>query len=154
VGHDSVIHDDCIFANNAMLAGHSTIHDRVFFSGGSAIHQHCTIGTLAMISGVSAATKDVPPYWIMQNFNLVSGVNVVGMKRAGMNSLEIMAVRKAFKIIYMRNLTVTAAVDEIEAELGQYEAVQNVIRFIRSSKRGICGAACYIGHHGHVAEAA
>ena len=154
VAHDCIVKNDCIFANNAMLAGHAIIDDRVFFSGGSAIHQHCRVGTLAMISGVSAVTKDVPPYWIMQNFNLVSGVNVVGMKRAGVPSLEIMAVRKAFKIMYLRQLPVSAAMEEIEAELGQYPAIRTLLTFIRESKRGICGASCYAGHQGEIAQAA
>jgi UDP-N-acetylglucosamine acyltransferase len=148
VAHDCTVGNDAIFVNNSMLGGHSTVDDRAFISGGSAVHQHCRVGTLAMISGVSASTKDVPPFWIMQNFNLVGGINVVGMKRAGMNSLEIMAVRKAFKTIYLKGLTVSAAVEEIEAELGQYAAVKQVVEFIKSSKRGICGAACYAGHAG------
>jgi UDP-N-acetylglucosamine acyltransferase len=76
----------------------------------------------------------------MQEVNWVCGVNVIGMRRAGIPTPEIQAVRKAFGIIYRERLTVAAAVLRIEAELGQVPAVRELVEFIRSSKRGICGA--------------
>src|SRR5205823_11839751 len=34
VGHDSVVGDDCTFANGVLLAGHVTVADNVFLGGG------------------------------------------------------------------------------------------------------------------------
>jgi UDP-N-acetylglucosamine acyltransferase len=147
------VSNDCIMANGALLGGHAVLEDRVFFSGNSAVHQHCRVGTLAMISGISAVTKDTPPFWIMQNFNLVCGVNIVGMRRAGINTLEISAVRKAFSMIYLKKMIISDALTEMETELGQYPSIQKLVAFIRNSKRGICGAACYVGNEEHRAAA-
>jgi UDP-N-acetylglucosamine acyltransferase len=142
IGHDSVVGDDCILANGALVAGHVVLGDRVFLSGNSAVHQFCRVGRLAFLSGVSATTKDIPPFWVMQNVNVVRGINLVGMRRAGVPSAEILAVRKAFRTIYLTRpaLPLGAAADRIEAESGHLPAIRELVAFIRTSKRGICGA--------------
>ena len=60
--HDCMIGDDCIFANNATLAGHVHIGDWVIFGGLAAIHQFGRVGSHAFIAGMAALNKDVPPY--------------------------------------------------------------------------------------------
>ncbi|HJZ60506.1 MAG TPA: acyl-ACP--UDP-N-acetylglucosamine O-acyltransferase [Gemmataceae bacterium] len=140
VAHDCRVGDHNIFANCALIGGHVAVADRVLLSGNSAVHQFCRVGRLALLSGASASSKDIPPFWVMQDVNRVCGVNVIGMRRAGIPTPEIQAVRRAFGIIYRERLTLAAAVLRIEAELGQVPAVRELIEFIRSSKRGICGA--------------
>jgi UDP-N-acetylglucosamine acyltransferase len=146
IAHDAQMGNDCILANSALIGGHAIIEDRAFISGNSGVHQHGRVGTLAMVGGVSAMTKDVPPYWMMQGHNDVVGVNIVGMKRAGIPSVEINAIREAFKYLHMRNMLITDALVEIEKELGQHEAIKKLIYFIRNSKRGICGSAGFSRH--------
>lgn len=140
VGHDCLVGDHCNFANNAMLGGHAIIGDRVFLSGSAAVHQNCRIGKLALVSGLSAATQDIPPFWIIRDFNRVMGINVVGMRRGGIPAAEIQAVRAAFKLIYQDHLQIREAVSRMEAQYGHAAAVMDVVEFIRSSKRGIPGA--------------
>jgi UDP-N-acetylglucosamine acyltransferase len=139
VGHDVQMGNRCILANNVMLAGHCTLDDGVYISGGSGVHQFCRLGRLAFLSGLSALTKDQPPFIIQQNFNRVCGVNVIGMRRAGMTSDQINAIRRLYHIVYLQHLTFPNALAKVEAELGRYEAVQEYLRFARESKRGICG---------------
>lgn len=146
VGHDARVGNHCILANHSLLAGHVEMHDRAFMSGNSAIHQHCRIGTLALISGTSGSSMDVPPYWIIQRFNIVCGVNLVGMRRAGIPNEQVQAVRKAFKMIYLQQMMLSVAVNRIEEELGQHETIRNLVDFIRTSKRGVCGANRYDGN--------
>ena len=143
VAHDCVVGDHGIYANCALLGGHVVTGDRVLLSGNSAVHQFCRVGRLALLSGASATSKDIPPFWVMQDVNRVCGVNVIGMRRAGVPSAEIQAVRRAFRVIYMERQTIPAALLRIEAEMGSVPAVREVIDFIRSSKRGICGPACF-----------
>jgi UDP-N-acetylglucosamine acyltransferase len=142
VGHDCVISNDCIFANSALLGGHVTVADRVIISGNSAIHQFCRVGRLGMLSGVSGTGKDIPPFWVLQGHNGVRGINLVGMRRAGIASAEILAVRKSFRILYLTRpaLPISVALARIEAELGEHAAIREVVAFIRESKRGILGA--------------
>ena len=138
--HDCVVGNDCLFANGAALGGHVEVGDRALISGNSAVHQFCRVGRLALLSGASATSKDMPPFWVMQDVNGVRGVNTIGMRRAGMMATEIQAVRRAFSFIYADRLTIPAALLRMEAELGHIAAVREIVSFIRASKRGICGA--------------
>lgn len=146
VAHDCVVGSDVILANGALLGGHVTVGDRALISGNSAVHQFCRVGRLALLSGTSASTKDIPPFWVMQNVNHVRGLNLVGMKRAGIAPAERIAIRAAFKIIYLSRpaLLLSAAVNRIEAELGHFPAIQELVEFIRTSKRGVAGAHRYV----------
>lgn len=141
VAHDCRVGNGNIFANSAVIGGHVEVADRALLSGNSAVHQFCRVGRLALLSGASASSKDIPPFWVMQEVNWVGGINLIGMRRAGIPSVEIQGVRKAFRIIYRERLTVSAAVMRIEAELGHLPAVRELIEFIKTTKRGICGAA-------------
>lgn len=141
--HDCVVGNECMFANNAALGGHVEVGDRALISGNSAVHQFCRVGRLGLLSGASASSKDIPPFWVMQDINCVCGVNVIGMRRAGMPPSEIQAVRRAFALIYKEQLTISMAVLRMEADLGGSPAVRELIHFIRTSKRGICGAHRY-----------
>jgi UDP-N-acetylglucosamine acyltransferase len=141
VAHDCVVGDDVILANSALLGGHVTVGDRAFISGNSAVHQFCRVGRLAFLSGASATSKDIPPFIVMQSFNLVRGLNLVGMKRGGVPPAERVAIRKAYRILYLTQpaLPLPLALLRIEAELGAFAAVRELVEFIRTSKRGICG---------------
>jgi UDP-N-acetylglucosamine acyltransferase len=138
VAHDCTLGDGCIFANGAVIGGHVVIDDGVFLSGNTGIHQNCHIGRLAIVSATSSATQDVPPFAILEGRNLLAGVNLVGMKRAGMSTAEMNAVRQAYRVILTSGLLLTAAVARLERELGHVDAVAELVKFIHTSKRGIC----------------
>jgi UDP-N-acetylglucosamine acyltransferase len=137
VAHDCTIASHCIVANNSLLAGHCELQDRVFLSGNSALHQFCRVGRLAFISGCSASANDVPPFVLMQGINIVLGINVIGMRRAGIPRESIDAVREAFQILYRERDLVPRALARIERELGHVPEVAEFVAFIRESKRGI-----------------
>jgi UDP-N-acetylglucosamine acyltransferase len=153
VAHDCRIGNDGIYVNGCLLAGHVETGDRVLLSGNTAVHQFVRIGRLALLRGTSGTTKDMPPFWIQKEINVACGVNVFGMRRAGVPNAEIMGVREAFKRIYRGGTTITAAVEKIEADLMHLPAVAEVVAFIKASKRGICGAVRY-GGEGSEREAA
>jgi UDP-N-acetylglucosamine acyltransferase len=137
VAHDCRIGNGCILANGSLVGGHCTIDDGVFLSGNSAVHQFVHIGRLALLSGASGTTKDMPPFIIQQNINTVVGINVVGMRRAGMSSGEIDAVRRAYHILFRDGLALPNALAQLENQMGSVAAVRELIDFIRASKRGI-----------------
>jgi UDP-N-acetylglucosamine acyltransferase len=137
VAHDCTVGNHCIFTNGSLIAGHCTIEDNVIFSGNSALHQFCRVGRLALMSGLSASTKDVPPFVINQGIDTISGVNVIGMKRAGMTGEQINAVKQAFRILYGDGLVLPAALQRLQRELGQVDVVQEMLRFLQGTTRGI-----------------
>jgi UDP-N-acetylglucosamine acyltransferase len=137
VAHDCQVGNRCIFANGALLGGHCVVEDNVYLSGNCAVHQFVRIGRLALLSGVSATTKDIPPFVIQQNIDTVVGVNVVGMRRAGLSHAQIDAVREAFRVIFRANMVLPAALAHLDQELGHVDVVQELVRFLRQSHRGI-----------------
>jgi UDP-N-acetylglucosamine acyltransferase len=137
VAHDCLVGNNCIIANGALLAGHCVLEDNVYLSGNSALHQFVHVGRLALLSGVSASTKDIPPFIIQQRMNCVVGVNVIGMRRAGVSHASIDSVRRAFHLIYRSRMVLPTALAQIEATLGQVPEVAELVAFIRKSSRGI-----------------
>ncbi len=141
IGHDCIVGNKCILANNALLGGHCDVDDRAYVSGNSAAHQRMRIGKLAMISGTSAITRDLPPFVIVQGMNIGCGVNVVGMRRAGYESIEIDSMREAYRIMYMQRHLITVAIERIDRQLGRSSAVADFVKFVRTSTNGIIGTA-------------
>jgi UDP-N-acetylglucosamine acyltransferase len=137
VAHDCQVGSHCILANGALLGGHCVVEDNVYLAGNCAVHQFVRIGRLALLSGVSATTKDIPPFIMQQDINGVVGVNVVGMRRAGMPAPHIDAVRRAFHILYREGHLIPTALAKVEEEVGSVPSVAELLAFIRKSTRGI-----------------
>lgn len=137
VAHDCTVGHRCILANGALLAGHCVLQDNAYLSGNAAIHQFTRVGRLAMLSGCSIATKDIPPFAIQQGINCISGINVVGMHRAGLTHDQINAVRRAYHILFYEGKTLPVAIAQVESERGEVDAVVELLTFIRHSSRGI-----------------
>lgn len=138
VAHDCIIGDHCILANNATLAGHVEMGDYVIFGGMSAIHQFSKIGDHAMIGGCSAVNKDVPPYLMASgNYAEAHGINSVGLKRRGFSSSQIMAIKRAFKIICRNGNTLDEARVLLEEMVQESPEVQPMLDFISTNTRGI-----------------
>ncbi len=137
VAHDCQIGDHCILANGALVAGHCVLQDNVYLSGNCAIHQFIRIGRLALLSGASTTTKDIPPFVMQHGRNTVFGINVVGMRRAGLANEQINAVRDVFRLIYRSGLLLPAALAQAEREWGHCAAVAEMLAFIHECKHGI-----------------
>jgi len=139
-GHDTVVGDDCNFANGVLLAGHVTVGDRAFFGGNSGIHQFCRVGRLAMLAGTESGTQDVPPFCIMIARNRIGSLNLVGLRRAGYRD-HVKPLQEAFDILFKQGHTNQTAVRLIEEQLGRDPLCAELAQFVRESKRGICGYA-------------
>ncbi|OPZ15219.1 MAG: Acyl-(acyl-carrier-protein)--UDP-N-acetylglucosamine O-acyltransferase [candidate division BRC1 bacterium ADurb.BinA364] len=138
IGHDCKVGNGVILANSALLAGHCTVEDKANISGNVAIHQHARIGTLAMISGVTPVRDDVPPYMLVQGDSTVRGLNIVGLRRSGVDSAGREAIKRAYKILYHKGLPRDKALAEIRAAVEMTPEVSHLLEFIESSQRGIC----------------
>jgi UDP-N-acetylglucosamine acyltransferase len=110
LAHDVKMGNNVITANNVLLAGHVVVGDRVFLGGGSVFHQHIRIGTLAICQGISGYTKDIPPFAVGCDINGIAGINVIGMRRAGLDAAARAEVKRAFALLYRSGLNVGQAV--------------------------------------------
>src|SRR5262249_13897097 len=105
--------------------------------GQTAGEQGGRIGRLRLLGGMAGTTKDIPPFVLQQGYNCVTGLNVIGLRRAACTPEAIDALRQAFRLFYREGRTPGAALEQIEAELGAIVEVAEFVGFIRQSKIGI-----------------
>lgn len=100
IAHDAQIGDRVIVVNSSAIAGHCVIEDDVIIGGLSGVHQWVRIGQGAIIGAVSMVTKDVVPHGLVQGpRGVLDGLNLVGLKRKGVDRSDITALRAAFQML-------------------------------------------------------
>jgi UDP-N-acetylglucosamine acyltransferase len=135
VAHDDRIADHVVLANNVALAGHVEVGERAFLSGGVVVHQFCRIGRLAMIGGNSKVVQDCLPFVITDGVPArARGLNVVGLRRAGLKAADLRALKEAYRILLRSSLPLTAALERL-AGVG-HPLVDEMAAFVRGSLRG------------------
>ncbi|MFH0946452.1 MAG: acyl-ACP--UDP-N-acetylglucosamine O-acyltransferase [Planctomycetota bacterium] len=135
VAHDCRIGSNVTLVNGALLGGHVEVHDRAFLSGNVVVHQYARIGTLSIVQGLGGIGKDVLPYGMASGIDTIVGTNTVGLRRAGFDSEARNRIRSVFRLFF--RLPMSDAVAEAE-RLGSYEEVNEIVRFIEGTKRGVC----------------
>src|SRR5262245_2934117 len=138
VGHNCVIGNSVVIANNCLLAGYVRVDDGAFLGGGSTFHQFMHIGRLVMVQGSSAFGKDLPPFVVAAERNSVFGLNTVGMRRAGLNAADREEVKEAFKLIYLSGVNTSQALEKAETMSFGAPAREFLDFVANSKKRGIC----------------
>jgi UDP-N-acetylglucosamine acyltransferase len=137
VGHDCVVHAHTIVANAVLLAGHVNVGYHCFLGGGAACHQFLRIGEGVMLSGLSRFTKDIPPFALAHERNLLSGLNLIGLKRRGFARATIADLKQCFKAVYMAedaNMKRNAAGTRAATPEGQL-----FLDFFADGQRGFAG---------------
>ena len=138
MGHDSVVGNGVIVANNVLLAGHVRVQDRAFLGGGTVFHQFMEVGSLAMVRGGCRFSKDIPPFLVATGENHVAGINSIGLRRAGLSAEARMQLKRAFRLLYLSDLNVSQALEAAEIETWGPEATL-FFDFVRAAKKkGIC----------------
>lgn len=138
VAHDCLIGNHVIFSNNASIAGHVTIGDYAQLGGFAGIHQFCHIGAHSFAAGGSIILKDILPYIMVSGYPAeVHGLNTVGLERRGFSAETIIQLRRAYKIIFRKNLTIKEAIVELEAMAEETPEIKQLIEFMLKSARGI-----------------
>lgn len=138
IAHDCTIGNGCVFSNNTTLAGHIKIGDYVVMAGLVAVQQFVSIGSHAYITGGSLVRKDVPPY-VKAGREPLSyvGVNSIGLKRRGYSTEIINRILDVYRILFVRGYNVSHAMRIIEGEIPVSDERDEILTFIRESKRGI-----------------
>lgn len=134
VGHDCRIGDGVILAGNCALAGHVTVGNHAVIGGVSGIHQFCRIGERAMVGGCAAVAMDVIPYGTaMGNHARLTGLNLVGLRRAGVSRTAIVRLRAAVQALFGPGPEAFRdRLDAVAERYGGSAEVARVIAFIRA----------------------
>lgn len=138
LGHDCSVANHVIIANNCLLAGHVEIDDRAFLGGGAVFHQQIRVGTLAMVRGGSRMSKNIPPYLTAYESDLVSGLNIIGLRRAEISAATRMELKHAFQLAYRSGLNIIQALDAAAKKTWSPESLHFFEFIAYSKKRGVC----------------
>ena len=137
MAHNSSLGDHVVVVNGALVGGYVEVADRAFISANCLLHQFIRVGTLAILRGGSKASRDIPPYSMIDDTHTVVGVNLVGLRRAGLASQNIAALRQAFRLLFFRRVNLKAAMVQVEQEVSLTPEVVHLLEFMRASKRGV-----------------
>lgn len=138
IAHDCVVGNNVIISNASQIAGEVVVDDFAVIGGGTLIHQFCHIGSHVMIQGGALVNKDIPPYVKAAREPIAyAGVNSIGLRRRNFTSENIRDIQEIYRYLYLSGLNNSDAVERIEAELPATKERDEIILFVRNSKRGI-----------------
>lgn len=137
LGHNVEVGDSVVIVNNVLLAGYVQVGDGATLGGGSVFHQFLRIGRKAMVSGGSQFNKDIPPYTMAKLYNLLAGLNVVGLRRGGISAESRAELQRAFRLIFRGTQPIREALATARNKSWGPEATE-FLDFIAASKRGCC----------------
>jgi UDP-N-acetylglucosamine acyltransferase len=137
VAHNCRIGDHVIMANGALLGGHVTLEDRAFISGNCLVHQFVRVGALALMQGGSGISKDLPPYTIARGDNGMCGLNMVGLRRAGLTSAQRLELKQLYRALFRSGANLHTAVAEGRKRFTS-PAAKVMLDFLAVSTRGVC----------------
>ncbi|SQH75907.1 UDP-N-acetylglucosamine acetyltransferase [Shewanella benthica] len=137
IAHDCVVGDNVIMSNSVSIAGHVHVGDWAILGGLTGVHQFVHIGAHAFTAGYSLILQDVPPFVMASGQPAIPrGLNSEGMKRRGFSKESQIAVRRAYKTLYRKGLTIDEAIAALSQEPDD-EQVEFMIDFVSNSNRGI-----------------
>jgi len=138
IAHDCVLGNRIIMANAVQLAGEVQVDDWAIISGTAAVHQFVHIGAHCIIAGGSLVGKDVPPYTKAGRYPLTfTGVNSIGLRRRNFTNHKINEIQEIYRKLFNNGMNRSQAIDYIEADMAATKERDEIILFVRNSKRGI-----------------
>jgi UDP-N-acetylglucosamine acyltransferase len=138
VAHDCVIGSGAQLAGGAHLAGHVEVGEAAILGGLAAVHQFARIGEHAFVAAGAMVSLDVPPYCLATGDRArVHGLNLVGLRRAGIGGDALAALKAAYRLLFRSQLPLRAAIDAVRAEVPQTREVARLVAFCESSERGV-----------------
>lgn len=138
IAHDCIVGDNVILVGFVGLAGEVIIDDWAIVSGKTAVHQFVHIGAHSMIGGGSLVRKDVPPFIKAAREPLsYVGVNSIGLRRRNYSNEKINEIQEIYRIIYQKGFNNSDAIDFVETNMTASTERDEIILFVKNSKRGI-----------------
>jgi UDP-N-acetylglucosamine acyltransferase len=141
VAHDGRVGNNVIMVNNSAIGGHAQLFDNVTLGGGALVHQFERVGRLAFVSGGAFLSTDVPPFCMAWKRNQLAGLNLVGMRRAGIPRDQITAIREAYRRAFRSGVSKPEMIAVLQ-EMGRgCPPVAEIAEFVAQAKRPIAKAS-------------
>lgn len=133
VGHDCIIGNEVMFANNTVIGGHVSVGDHTFLGGHVAIHQFVRIGEGVMMAGMSAARDDIIPFgFAYGQTGALVGLNTVGLRRRGLTRPELHRLRRAYHGLFFGDGRLADRIEAVANEFAGDPLVEKIVAFIRA----------------------
>lgn len=146
VAHDCRVGDRNVVANGVAFGGHVEVGTGVILGGMAGLHQFVRVGDLAFIGAGSMVSRDVPPFAMAQGDRCsLRGINLVGLRRAGVPASDIQAVKRAYRKMFMQKGGPKLNAESLEADLVGIPAVQRIVAFLGASRRGFVSFKTRVG---------
>jgi len=140
IGHNATLGSGIVMAGYVGISGYCLVEDRVVFGGITGIHQFVRIGKFAMVGGMSKQVTDVPPFMMADGRpSEVVGLNVLGLRRAGIPPNVRAGLKQAFRILYRSNLNLSQGIETAYAEVEASEERDYLLEFLTNIRRGHAG---------------
>jgi len=139
IAHDCEIGDHVILANAATLGGHVTVEDWAQVGALCPVHHFVRIGAHSFIGGGTTVTRDVLPFskTSASRDARAYGLNAIGLERRGFTPERIRKIHHAYKVLLASKLNTSQALEKLKAESDHGEDVEQLIKFIEESQRGV-----------------
>jgi UDP-N-acetylglucosamine acyltransferase len=139
VAHDCRLGDGVIVINYAGITGHCVIHARATIGGHSGMVPFSRVGAYAYVGGFAKLVADVPPFVLVDGAPATArGINVIGLRRAGMGADQRRQLQAAYRMLYRSGLSLRQAIERIRRELPPGEHIDTLVDFLAASRRGLC----------------
>ena len=133
LAHDCQVGNHTIFANSTQLAGHVHVGDWAILGGFTVVHQFCRLGAHSFTAMNSLLFADLPPFAMCQGQPAqVRSMNYEGMKRRGFSAAQIQAVKQMHKALYRQDLSLQAALEQIQAMPETDASITDVVDLMSS----------------------
>jgi UDP-N-acetylglucosamine acyltransferase len=139
VAHNCVLGNQIIIANAVSLAGHVEVESNAVIGGVLGVHQFVHIGRFAMVGGMSRIDRDVPPYTVVEgNPCRVRGLNLVGLKRAGLTRTDggqpYRELKEAYRLLYRSKQPLKSMLGELD-QWSHNDHIRHLQQFLRDSSQ-------------------
>ena len=132
VAHDCLVGNNSILSHGCALAGHVTVGNEATVGASSSVHQFCHVGDHAFIGGHSVVVKDAMPYVkSVGNHAKIYGINTIGLKRKGFAEQEVLNLKQAYRILFLKKLPLAEALQRLDSEYPDCARVSYLVSFIR-----------------------
>ncbi len=138
IAHDCVLGNGITMANLATLGGHVTVEDGVVIGGLTGVHQFVRIGRLAIVGGLSKVVMDVAPFSMVDGRPArFRGLNAIGLRRAGYDSIRRLRIRRALKELFGGHTSLSISIPQVKRDFKKDADIQIILSFLEKSKRGM-----------------
>jgi len=90
-----------------------------------------------MMQGLSAVSQDLPPFTVVREINILSGLNTVGLRRAGLTSPQRVEIRRLYHLLFRSGKRLSAAIEEARPQFTS-DVAKLLLDFAATTKRGLC----------------